>query len=176
VEGIRQSSLLAAGKRVLRALPASERGGVSTWDASGVFFELARASSEEAAPSAKTLLMLYACDLAFRLRWEIRPVLNRGKTVVAAPYVLTALALGQAAGIPRDWLENLFAFAPEAEVSYRWPEPDPAAWWAGRKMGGFVEFACSTLAESSEVWVPADLIARALGGFSPNLAAPPAPD
>ena len=50
------------------------------------------------APSARTLLLLYAADLAFRLRWQIRPALAEGRTVVAAPYVDTAVAFGRAAG------------------------------------------------------------------------------
>ena len=66
------------------------------------------------APSARTLLLLYAADLAFRLRWEIRPALAEGRTVVAAPYVDTAMAFGRAAGVPVGWLTNLFRFAPPA--------------------------------------------------------------
>ena len=35
----------------------------------------------------QTLVLLYASDLLFRLRWEIRPALAEGRTVVVAPYV-----------------------------------------------------------------------------------------
>ena len=31
-----------------------------------------------ASPSSRTLLLLYAADLAFRLRWEIGPALDEG--------------------------------------------------------------------------------------------------
>ena len=58
------------------------------------------ADAAAGAPSARTLLLLYAADLAFRLRWEIRPALAAGRTVVAAPYVDTAVAFGRAAGVP----------------------------------------------------------------------------
>ena len=43
----------------------------------------------------RTLLLLYAADLAFRLRWEIRPALAEGHTVIAAPYLDTAFAFSR---------------------------------------------------------------------------------
>ena len=51
--------------------------------------------------SPRTLLLLYAADLAFRLRWEIRPALDAGQTVIAAPYLDTAFAFGRACGLSR---------------------------------------------------------------------------
>jgi len=109
VDGVEPSALLAAARA---ALGGSVGGGISRWDASGVFQELAVADAAAGAPSARTLLLLYAADLAFRLRWQIRPALAEGRTVVAAPYVDTALAFGRAAGIQPSWLMNLFKFAP----------------------------------------------------------------
>ena len=60
------------------------RGGVSRWDASGLFDELVAGGEQAGRPSARTLLLLYAADLAFRLRREIRPTLAEGRTVIAA--------------------------------------------------------------------------------------------
>src|SRR5204863_7343087 len=97
---------------------AHSRGGISRWDASGVFQDLAVADSGAGAPSPRTLLLLYAADLAFRLRWQIRPALSEGRTVVAAPYVETAMAFGRAAGLPPGWLINLFRFAPRPPEHY----------------------------------------------------------
>ena len=94
------------------ALGSPSRGGISRWDASGVFQELAFAEQAAGTPSARTLLLLYAADLAFRLRWQIRPALAEGRTVVAAPYIDTAVAFGRAAGLKPAWLTNLFRFAP----------------------------------------------------------------
>ncbi len=114
VDGVDAPALLAAAKSALSTSPASTRGGISRWDASGVFQELAVADADAGAPSARTLLLLYAADLAFRLRWQIKPALAEGHTVVAAPYVETAMAFGRAAGLRPKWLVNLFAFAPRA--------------------------------------------------------------
>jgi hypothetical protein len=109
VDGVDPVAVLAAARA---ALGQPARGGISRWDASGVFQELAVADETAGAPSARTLLLLYAADLAFRLRWQIRPALSEGRTVVAAPYVDTALAFGRAAGLEPAWLNNLFKFAP----------------------------------------------------------------
>lgn len=111
VDGIDAAALVAAARR---AIGRPRRGGISHWDASGIFQDLAVAEEAAGAPSARTLLLLYAADLAFRLRWEIRPALAAGRTVVAAPYVDTAVAFGRAAGVPVGWLTNLFRFAPRA--------------------------------------------------------------
>jgi len=111
VDGIDASAVIAAARR---AINRPGRGGVSHWDASGIFQDLCVADAAAGAPSARTLLLLYAADLAFRLRWEIRPALAAGRTVVAAPYVYTAVAFGRAAGVPASWLTNLFRFAPPA--------------------------------------------------------------
>jgi thymidylate kinase len=114
VDGVDAPAVLASAKTALAASPASVRGGISRWDASGVFQDLAVAHSDAGQPSARTLLLLYAADLAFRLRWQIKPALAEGRTVVAAPYIETAMAFGRAAGLPAKWLVNLFSFAPRA--------------------------------------------------------------
>jgi hypothetical protein len=111
VDGVDAAAVIAAARN---AIDRPGRGGVSHWDASGIFQDLCVADAAAGAPSARTLLLLYAADLAFRLRWEIRPALAAGRTVVAAPYVDTAVAFGRAAGVPAGWLTNLFRFAPPA--------------------------------------------------------------
>ena len=100
LDGINTRALRAEARKVL-SKARGRRGGVSVWDASGLFEELAYAGQDLGLPSARALLLLYAADLAFRLRWEIRPALEEGRVVVAAPYVETAVALGRAAGLPR---------------------------------------------------------------------------
>ena len=138
VDGIESTAVIAAARR---ALGPRSRGGISHWDASGVFQELAVAEGGAGAPSPRTLLLLYAADLAFRLRWEIRPALAEGRTVVAAPYVETAVAFGRAAGIPANWLENLFRFAPRP-TERRFVHHSAAR---ARAVDGFVGFGCAQM-------------------------------
>lgn len=110
------SAALHAAARALRA-DGYKGARVSEWDASRIFAELAEAN-DQSVPSARVLLLLYATDLAYRLKTEIRPALEEGRTVIAAPYVRTALAFGRAAGLRGVWLHNLFSFAPPADESH----------------------------------------------------------
>jgi hypothetical protein len=139
VDGVDAAAVLTAARR---ALGSPSRGGISHWDASGVFQDLIVAEENAGAPSPRTLLLLYAADLAFRLRWEIRPALAEGQTVVAAPYVETAVAFGRAAGLPAGWLANLFRFAPRAADRLFVPRPS-ASTAAGAD--GFVGFVCTQM-------------------------------
>jgi len=141
VDGIDAAAVIADARAALADLPRRRRGGVSLWDASGIFDDLAVAEADAGAPSARTLLLLYAADLAFRLRWEIRPAIAEGRIVVAAPYLATAVAFGRAAGLRGGWLNDLFRFA---------PRPDEARYVDRRGLGarpGFVEFGCEHLAD-----------------------------
>ena len=142
VDGIDGAAIGSAAKAANAAIARAERGGISRWDASGVFEEMLVGGEFAGRPSARTLLLLYAADLAFRLRWEIRPKLAEGRTVVAAPYVDTAVAFGRAAGLPAAWIANLFQFAPSP--SRRIVEAGSARKTPNGR--GFVELACEQIA------------------------------
>jgi hypothetical protein len=140
VDGVDGAALRRAAKTLAKARRL-RRPGVSHWDASGIFGDLdALGAKADGPPSARTMLLLYAADLAFRLRWEIRPALAEGRLVIAAPYVDTAVAFGRAAGLDRKWLTGLFAFAPPPEER-RSVNPRSAA----TVRSGFVEFAARRL-------------------------------
>jgi hypothetical protein len=139
VDGLDPAAVLATARA---ALGSRARGGISHWDASGVFQELAVANEAAGIPSARTLLLLYAADLAFRLRWEIRPTLADGRSVVAAPYVDTAVAFGRAAGLKAGWLANLFRFVPRP-TERRFAPPGSAR--AGTITDGFIGFSCDRM-------------------------------
>ena len=140
IDGVDAAAVLAAAKAALSASPAAVRGGISRWDASGVFQDLAVADADAGQPSARTLLLLYAADLAFRLRWQIKPALAEGHTVVAAPYIDTAIAFGRAAGVEPKWLVNLFRFAPRA-AARQFVHPHDSA-----SKDGFVGFVAARIA------------------------------
>jgi hypothetical protein len=117
VEGVDGAAVEAAAREVLGRAGGRRRGGISRWDASGIFRELAFAGPDAGQPAARTLLLLYAADLAFRVRWEIRPALADGRLVVVAPYTETAIAFGLAFGLRRKWLAALFRGAPRPSRS-----------------------------------------------------------
>ena len=131
---------LPAAKKLLRL--HSPQGGISTWDASSIFFEMDGLEVSDR-PSARTLVLLYAADLFFRLRWEIIPGLEEGKCVVAAPYTETGFAFGALAGLSKKWLTEVFRFAPKSDESFR--VNGSASAKLGGPTSGFVEFCSSTL-------------------------------
>lgn len=146
-----------ANKLVRSLVKPKQDGGVSQFDASGVFFELRKGEKNIPQPSPRTLLLLYAADLMFRLRWEIKPALEEGYLVVAAPYVESAIAFGKAAGLPRRWLVDLFHFAPKPDVCYRLKEKRDLDVWKFKRSEGYLEFCCKTLLKSSPIWQPVEL-------------------
>lgn len=137
IDGVNAHALADTARRV-KAANRGLRAGISSWGASGIFDELVVAEAEAGMPSLRTLLLLYAADLAFRVRWEIGPALDEGRLVIAAPYVATPIALGQAAGLDAQWLTDLFQFAPPA-TEHHAIDPAPARSISERQ--GFVEFA-----------------------------------
>ena len=143
--------------RGLAAENRKRRAAVSGWDASGIFGELMVAEDDAGLPSARTLMLLYAADLAFRLRWEVKPALAQGRMIVVAPYVNTAIAFGRA-GRPRSKsLREMFAFAPQPDES-RVIELAESRSLSDRT--GFAEFACDQLLGAKSKAVRRKLIER----------------
>jgi thymidylate kinase len=155
LEGTNGPALLEEAERLARLCRDHDEPAWSRWDASGTFFELRLGKAKTLTPTPRTLMLLYASDLLFRLRWEITPAMNEGRTVVAAPYVESAIGLGVAAGLPKEWLTELFGFAPKPDASFRLKEKTKAKGKdkkAGKAMSGFVEFCCSTLGKNNPDW------------------------
>lgn len=146
IDGSRGADVAKSAKRLAAALQA--RGVtcvISRWDASGLFGELAQAP-ERSATSPRTLSLIYAADLAFRLRWEIRAALDAGAVVIAAPYVETAIAFGAGCGLPEQWLRELLRFAPVPDVQGLARERKLDRSWQPRLDRGYPEY-CAALFE-----------------------------
>jgi len=149
VDGSRGKDTAAAATAIVDALrKAGIECAVSRWDASGLFGELASAARGDRNISMRTLSLVYAADLAFRLRWEIRPVLESGGVVVAAPYIETAVAFGACGGLSEDWLRQLLRFAPAADLGGRAEERKIDSPWKRRTDRGYAEY-CATMLDAS---------------------------
>jgi hypothetical protein len=152
VDGSRGSDTAAAAAAVAAALEdAGVACAISRFDASGLFGELAMSARAERRLSMRTLSLVYAADLAFRLRREIRPVLEAGGVVVAASYIDTAAAVGFACGVPERWIRELLRFAPEPDVRGRAHERKADRGWKARTDRGYAEFCAAMLATSSRL-------------------------
>jgi thymidylate kinase len=155
LDGTKGHELEQGAERLVHLLSRTNGdAGWSRWDASNTFYELRLGKSKHHAPPPRTLLLLYASDLLFRLRWEIRPALAEGHTVVAAPYLETAIGFGVASGLSLDWLQGLFSFAPKADASFRLKESKKFKEKVkGKKApSGFVEFCFNRLAAAYPNW------------------------
>ena len=153
LEGSGNPSMALALKRLRKHFRKTPGGlGMSHWDASGIFFDILEGPRGLPGATPRTLLLLYAADLAFRLRWEIEPALAQGMTVIAAPYVETAFAFGKATGLPRAWVKSVFAFAPRADQLYRVPDVRTKTAQPGKAADSFLEFSFLQLRRSSGRW------------------------
>jgi hypothetical protein len=149
VEGSRGADVAAeAGALVARLRARGIDAAASRWDASGLFAELLLADTIDIVLSPRMLALMYAADLVFRLRWEIRPALAHGRVVVAAPYVLTATGVGIGIGLPEAWLREVLRFAPVAEATRLAKERKPADGWPPMADRGFGEYCASVLGSS----------------------------
>jgi thymidylate kinase len=145
IDGPASHDLLPAARKLLQTRDGE--GGFSTWDASNIFYELQKLEPDNP-PSAKTLLLLYAADLRFRLRWQILPALEEGQLVIAIPYVETGIAFGLANGLPEKWINEIFSFAPDATECF-WLNGTPSR---AASSEGFLEFCMD--------FMPADFFQR----------------
>lgn len=156
LDGSGNPSMAVAVKRLVRLYGGTKsKVGVSKWDASAIFFDILEGSRDIAGATPRTLLLLYATDLAFRLRWEIEPALAEGMTVIAAPYVETALAFAKATGVPSTWVKDLLSFAPRAVESYRVSEVGASA-KTGQPAENFLEFCFLQLRRGKGQWATGD--------------------
>ncbi len=155
LDGTRDADLRRSARALRQRLASRKvKSGVSWWDASGVFFEVGLGKRKHRNASPRTLLLLYAADLAFRLRWEIRPALAEGHTVIAAPYLDTAFAFGRTCGLSQDWLTALFAFAPAPDAHHVARERGKGTGWKASARDGFAEFSSAVVAAQSSSFVP----------------------
>jgi len=150
IDGSRGKDIAAAAAAIAAAL--KDEGvdcAISRWAASGLFGELAAGAKVDGGVSMRSLSLVYGADLAFRLRWEIRPVLESGGVVVAASFVETAVAFGACCGLDEDWVRQLLRFAPSAAVYGRTRERKAQRPWKRNTNRGYCEFAAAMLTVSA---------------------------
>ena len=146
VDGTRGKDVtLAANDIVARLKHDGIECAVSRWDASGLFTDMAAGIGGDRNVSIRTLSLIYAADLAFRLRWEIRPVLEAGGVVIAAPYIDTAAAFGAVCGLDEEWLRRLMRFAPAAGYRGLVDERKIDRPWKRRTNRGYAEYGALLL-------------------------------
>ncbi len=67
--------------------------------------------------SKRTQALYYATDFADRLEREILPAMRAGYVVLTDRYVYSLMARAAVRGVEQDWVEKLYAFAPQPDVT-----------------------------------------------------------
>jgi len=87
------------------------------WNRSLLVSKLITSAKEGTLLNKVTYTLLYATDFADRLERVVIPALKAGMVVVADRYVGTALARGAVRGVDRAWMQGIYAFAPEPDLT-----------------------------------------------------------
>ncbi len=66
-------------------------------------------------PEARTFLL--GADISYRLESIIKPQLGDGKLVIGDRYIYKMIAQGIVRGLDKEWLMELFRFAPDPDLS-----------------------------------------------------------
>jgi dTMP kinase len=113
LEGIDHAGRSTHAALLEKQLRYQGRGVVRTsFGGSLIAGDLMRRAKAERGSDSRTLLLLYAADLAERLEQIIRPALQAGLVVIADRYTFTPIARAAAGGVDPDWATGVLGFAP----------------------------------------------------------------
>jgi len=70
-----------------------------------------------------TFSLIHATDFADRYERQILPLLRAGYLVLADRYIFTALARDAVRGVDRDWVERLYSFAVQPDITFYFRAP-----------------------------------------------------
>lgn len=87
------------------------------WNRSLLVSKLITSAKEGTLLNKVTFSLLYATDFADRLERVVIPALKSGMTVVADRYVATALARSGVRGVDKEWLNEIYSFAPNPDLT-----------------------------------------------------------
>ncbi|MEC9465856.1 MAG: thymidylate kinase [Myxococcota bacterium] len=96
---------------------------LTEWNSSPNVKSITSRSKKRRSLTPMTFSLLHASDFADRCERQILPLLQAGYIVLADRYLYTAIARDAARGVPQDWVESLYGFAPLPDVAlyYRTP-------------------------------------------------------
>jgi len=106
----------------------------SEWNSSPLVRDTMRRGKKKKMLTPTTFSLLHATDFADRLERYMLPLLKAGAVVCADRYAYTAFARDVARGVDRQWVRNLYRFAPRPNLSFYFRVPLEVA--LGRILGG----------------------------------------
>lgn len=92
---------------------------VSQWKTSKLMSKVIdKAKNEKNLMNANTFSLLYASDFADRVEKTVIPALKAGMAVIMDRYTYTAFARDVVRGVEKNWVRNLYDFAPEPDIVF----------------------------------------------------------
>lgn len=88
----------------------------SEWNSSELVKSTTRLGKDEKVFTPTSFSLLQATDFSDRWENHIQPMLKAGVIVLADRYAFTAFGRDVARGVDRDWVRNLYSFAPQPDL------------------------------------------------------------
>lgn len=117
-EGLDGSGKTTVMKFVLRQLEqCGWEGLITNWNDVKDIYNLTQRLTKAGYLDGNARILMGAAELAARYAYEVRPALAQGKVVVANKYMVSAIAHALARGCSREWVELVYEFAPQPDVT-----------------------------------------------------------
>ena len=88
------------------------------WNSSPLVKNVTKRGKKEQLLTPTTFSIIHATDFADRFERQILPMLHAGYIVLADRYIFTAFARDAVRGVDRDWVRNLYHFAPKPDLVF----------------------------------------------------------
>ncbi|MCC7142027.1 MAG: dTMP kinase [Candidatus Eisenbacteria bacterium] len=93
------------------------------WNSSPIVKATTRRGKREKLLTPMSFSLIHAADFASRVHMQILPALEAGAIVLADRYVYTAYARDGVRGVNREWLRELYSFAPAPTLAFYFDVP-----------------------------------------------------
>ncbi len=93
------------------------------WNSSALVNETIKRGKKKNLLTPTTFSILHATDFADRLAHLIVPPLKAGMIVLADRYIYTAFSRDVVRGVHRDWVRNMYGFAPRPDLAFYFRVP-----------------------------------------------------
>ena len=96
---------------------------LTEWNSSPIVKSITSRSKKLKALTPLTFSMIHTADFADRCERQILPLLQAGYIVLCDRYLFTAIARDAARGVPQEFVEKLYSFAPKPDVAMYFRTP-----------------------------------------------------
>jgi len=93
------------------------------WNSSDLVKSATRRGKKQRLLTPTTFSLIHATDFADRYERQIMPLLRAGYLVLADRYVYTAYARDAVRGCDREWVQSLYSFARQPDITYYFEVP-----------------------------------------------------